>query len=137
MVAENSTVVKCAICLTVLDDAPNISVERRTPCQNCGSTARAFEVEIVQTMTARTSLGMKARHSAGGRPFYEAKSGANLQRSTGRWMERDLVVDRKNDRYIERVVDPKTREVIHVCEEPLSEHRGHGTATKQSSDNDG
>jgi hypothetical protein len=79
---------------------------------------------------------MKARHSAGGRPFHEAKSGANLQRSTGRWMERDLVVDRKNDRYIERVVDPKTGEVIHVCEEPLSEHRGHGTATKKSSDND-
>ena len=80
---------------------------------------------------------MKARHGIGGRPFYETKSGADLHRATGRWMERDLVVDRENDRYIERVVDPETGKVIHVCEEPLSEHQGHGTAKKKSSDGDG
>ena len=130
----NSPVVKCGKCLAVLDDAPNIPVEQRTPCPNCGSTARVFEVEIIATAIARESFGMKARHGAGGRPFYESKSGANLHRATDRWMQRDLVVDRESDRYIERVVDPDTGKIVHVCEEPLSKHQGHGTAKKKSSD---
>ncbi len=99
--------------------------------------ARAFEVEIAETVTFRDALGMKARHGTGGRPFYETKSGADFHRATGQWMQRDLVVDRENDRYVERVVDPETGEIIHVCEEPLSKHRGHGTAKTKSSDKDG
>lgn len=133
----NSTIVKCADCLAVLDGEQNIPVEQRKPCRNCGSTARVFEVEIAETVTVREALGMKARHGIGGRPFYETKSGADLHRATGRWMQRDLVIDRENDRYVERVVDPETGEIVHVCEEPLSEHQGHGTAKKKSSDNDG
>jgi len=132
---SNSTPVKCADCLTILDEAPSIPVEQRTACQNCGSTARVLEAEIAETMTLRDALGIKIRRGAGGRPFYEAKSGADLYRATGRWMERHLVVDRENDRYVERVSDPETGEVVHVCEEPLSEHRGHGTAKKKSFDN--
>jgi hypothetical protein len=38
------------------------------------------------------------------------------------------IVDRQNDRYFEQVRDIETREVIHEVDEPLSEHRGHGSA---------
>jgi hypothetical protein len=113
-------VTKCAQCSSVLDEEPNIPVGQRTPCRNCGSTSRRYEVEIAETVTLRTSLGMKARHGTGGRPFYQAKSGADLHRATGRWLERELVIDRQNDRYAENVIDPQTGEVVHVCEEPLS-----------------
>lgn len=37
-------------------------------------------------------------------------------------------IDRDNDWYSEKVVDIQTEEVFHECEEPLSEHFGHGTA---------
>src|SRR5262245_17457228 len=131
---SNPPAVKCGKCLAVLIDAPDIPVEQRTPCPNCGSTVRVFEAEITETAITRESLGMKARHGASGRPFYEGKSGADLHRATGQWMERDLVIDRENDRYVERVVDPNTGEVVHICEEPLSKHQGHGTAKKKSPD---
>jgi hypothetical protein len=36
-------------------------------------------------------------------------------------MHRDLVIDRDNDRYVERVIDPKTGAVVHECEEILTE----------------
>ena len=82
-------------------------------------------------------MAMKARHGTTGRPFYEAKSGADLHHDTGRWTEREMVIDREKDRYFERVVDSETREVLRICEERLSDHRGHGTAKKKLFENDG
>ena len=32
------------------------------------------------------------------------------------------------DRYVEEVIDPKTGQMIHYCDEPLSKHTGHGSA---------
>lgn len=42
-----------------------------------------------------------------------------------------MTVDREADRYTERLVDGETGEVIHDVDEPLSEHRGHGSAKGQ------
>ena len=39
-----------------------------------------------------------------------------------------MVIDRENDLYKEVVTDPDTGKIIHQCEEPLSEHVGHGSA---------
>ena len=131
---STSTIVKCAKCSTVLDDAPDVPIEQRQPCPSCGSTARAFEDEILETVNIRESLGMKARRGPAGRPFYETKSGPDFHRTSARWMQRDLVIDRENDRYFERVIDPETGEVLRICEEPLSQHRGHGKAKRRSNE---
>jgi hypothetical protein len=127
----NSTAVKCAGCSAIIDEDVNISIEQRAPSHNCGSTNRLFEVRIDETVTFRDALSVKARHGTGGQPFYEGKSGPDFHRATGRWMQRDLTVDRENDRFVEHVIDPNTGETIHSCEEPLSEHRGHGNAKKK------
>ena len=37
-------------------------------------------------------------------------------------------VDRDGNWYRETFLDPETGEVLHHCEEPLTEHRGHGSA---------
>ena len=123
--------VKCAKCLAVLKDPPDVPVAERRPCAHCGSTARLFEVDIVENIEMHDSMSMKARRGSTGRPFLEAKAGANLHRTSGNWMHRDLVIDRDNDRYVERIVDSKTAAVIHECKEPLSRHRGHGTAKRR------
>lgn len=41
------------------------------------------------------------------------------------------LIHRDNDLYREKVVDPDTGEVIHFCEEKLSDHKGHGSAKKK------
>jgi hypothetical protein len=56
--------------------------------------------------------------------------GDDLHRTSGKWYKKIRVIDRENDRYLETVTDPETGEVVHHCEEPLSEHFGHGSDKK-------
>jgi hypothetical protein len=45
----------------------------------------------------------------------------------GRVAQVDRIMDRDNDRYAETVVMRDSGEVVYHCDEPLSEHRGHGS----------
>jgi hypothetical protein len=46
----------------------------------------------------------------------------------GALASRTRVMDRDADRYVETVTMRETGEVLHRCDEPLSEHQGHGSA---------
>jgi hypothetical protein len=46
-------------------------------------------------------------------------------------MKLERLIDRAKNWYKEVVRDPETGEIIHKCEEPLREHRGHGTVKEQ------
>ena len=74
------------------------------------------------------SLEGKMRLAGVGKPVYEFLDGHDLQKSTGKWMTKERIIDRQNDKYQEKVTDPETGAVIHHCEEPLSKHWGHGSA---------
>ena len=124
-------VMKCQDCRETLEEPFDLPLERRTPCPKCGSKARHFEVIVSETATVHEQVGIKARHGASGKPFLESKFGESLHRKTNEWVSREMTVDRENDRYKELIVHPGTGEVIHHCEEPLSEHRGHGSAKKK------
>ena len=54
----------------------------------------------------------------------------SFNRSQGKLVQHERAIDRGNDRYYELVSDPDTGEVIHRCEEKLSEHRGRGCAAE-------
>ncbi|HET6515412.1 MAG TPA: hypothetical protein VFG09_09665 [Thermodesulfovibrionales bacterium] len=43
-------------------------------------------------------------------------------------VEKQKVIDKNNNLYHEKITDPQTKEVIHQCNEKLSDHRGHGQA---------
>jgi hypothetical protein len=47
-------------------------------------------------------------------------------------MDRDMRVDHDADQYDETVVDPATGDLIRDCHEPLSQHRGRGSANDRS-----
>lgn len=82
-----------------------------------------------------SSLKAKGRHAgAAGRRrkwFIETFSGSELSRSLQRFMHKVRIIDRDNDRYLEKVVDPETGEVLRDVDEPLSEHQGRGSAKKR------
>jgi len=42
-------------------------------------------------------------------------------------MSKSRIINKYNDKYLEKVTDPETGDVIHHCEEPLSKHFGHGS----------
>lgn len=49
-------------------------------------------------------------------------SGADWQHRQSRFVQKERLIDRDADRYFEKVTDPDTGEIIHHCDEPLSEH---------------
>lgn len=119
---------RCGNCRERLNENPSLLPEQRSPCPKCGSVSRHFEVGIFETLTARDAIGIKARHAGASKPFLESKFGWSFYRKMKQWFSREMVVDRENDKYKELVTNPETGEVIHHCEEPLSQHRGHGSA---------
>lgn len=124
----DSVHVLCGKCRALLDEDPHSRPEDRQPCPTCGSASRHFEVALSATVTARSKLALKAKRPGMKRPFVEQVIGDDLHRKTGRWMKLRRVIDRLRNWYSELLTDPRTGEVVHKTEEPLTEHRGHGSA---------
>ncbi|SRR6266481_2789512 len=125
--ANNSSTVTCASCGALIKET---STEARTPCPQCGSTARQFNVEIAEELKFRENLGFKHKNPEG-KTLAEGLSGDDLHRKSGKWMKKERLIDRAKDHYKEVVTDPDTGSVVHYSEEPLSQHRGHGSAKKK------
>ncbi len=46
----------------------------------------------------------------------------------GKWVHKERLINRGNNRYKEVITDPESGELLHSCEEKLSDHQGHGAA---------
>jgi len=57
--------------------------------------------------------------------------GDDFTQATGKYNKKVRIIDRKNDRYYERVTNSETGEVMHLRDEKLSEHFGRGSAKCQ------
>ena len=121
--------VMCGNCNTILDEL-GIPADSRTECPSCGSTIRLFGKLLEGSLEFHSELGYKARRGGKGKPFLKGVIRGDLYRKIGRWMRLERVIDRENDAYKEVVIDPKTGEEVYRCEEPLSQHLGHGDDRK-------
>lgn len=63
-----------------------------------------------------------------GKTVSEIRAGDDLCAKEGKWMNKNRTIDRKNDRYLETIIDPGTGEVVHHCDEKLTDHQSHGSA---------
>lgn len=130
MTVAGPTLVKCGDCGKELNESSNLALEERKPCPNCNSKKRAMSISISETVQVHEMIGLKAKHGSGGRPFMEQKVGDDLHRKSGKWVKLERVIDRAKNWYKEIILDPITGKIIHKQEEPLSKHRGHGSAKK-------
>jgi len=124
--------VKCgnSECGVILDEPQGTPLEQRAGCPKCGSRLRLVTDEMAVTATGSPGLQAKARHGQPGKikPFLILQSIVGIFRKTGERTHREKVADCDNDRYRERVISLESGKVLHECDEPLSEHRGHGSA---------
>jgi hypothetical protein len=129
---EPSTTVSCGGCGGSVPEPGRI--EDQKPCPSCGSTARTFAVTLTDKAEAHDSLATKARHGDVGKvkPYREALGGFDYHRDSKEWRQVSRVVDREGDRYTERIVDAAGN-VVREVDEPLSDHRGRGTAKRRGS----
>ena len=91
------------------------------PCPACSSACR-IEDDIKEKITFRAKP-----HGTTGKQELEITLGDDFHRKEKKWNKIKRVIDRGHDHYEERVVDPKTGETVHSCQEPLSVHTGHGS----------
>jgi len=120
---------KCRKCGVVLLEPKD---EKRTPCLVCGDMARIHEVEVKDTIVLRDHMRVKGKHRGRGRFFFDVRVGAAFYYKEREWRHLERLIDRDNNLYIEIITDPKTGEVIKEIKEPLSEHKGHGSARKRN-----
>ncbi len=125
----NSIIVTCEKCGTHLDEDQSAPIESRKPCPKCGSLDRHVNIQVHDTITLREKIRMKGRGEAG-KPFIEQTHGDDLHRKSGKWMKLSRIIDRAKDWYHELVIDAETGVTVHECQEPLSQHRGHGSAKR-------
>lgn len=86
-----------------------------------------YAITLAATVTPVASVSAVAKDSSG-RWFVKQFVGADWSRRLGRFINKVRRIDRREDRYEESVVDPQNCVEIHHCDEPLSLHRGHGSA---------
>src|SRR5688500_16344335 len=98
--------VRCVSCGAHIEDVAARS-ESDQHCAACGGTRRQYEIELhAQTASFAASLAGNARSADHRKPFYEFLTGASWWRKAAKWVQRCMVIDRRNDRYFEQIIDP-------------------------------
>ena len=121
--------VVCNQCFTILDERSD--QQQRNPCPVCGSIGRSIYVFLEdQIGPIHDSLGYKMRAAGKGMPVVEAMSGDDMRQLDGKCLHKERIIDRKNNKYVELLVDKETGKILKKCEEPLSQHKGHGSDKK-------
>lgn len=123
--------VECANCGAEIDIVGD-TLDRRVPCDICGSNKRVHNLSIVDTLFVRDGLEVKAKRPSEKKPYVEDKAMPSYSRRLDKHVHHERLIDRDNDVYRETVTDYESGEVIHHCEEPLSQHINHGSAKSKN-----
>lgn len=97
-------------------------------CPNCGSKSKTLIIEFFDSLEINDKFQLDEKKKDVKKPIREYVSGADKCKSKDKFVEKTRVIDRENDCYYEKVVDPDSGEIIRFCKEPLSKHIGHGSA---------
>jgi hypothetical protein len=98
-------------------------------CPLCGSL-QDLSVSVEETIHVHEWLQKKDRIAGCKEPIGEQVVGDKLSYSIGRLVYKQRIIDRAYNLYYEIVIDKETGNIIHLCSEPLDQHRGHGSDKK-------
>lgn len=130
MTTESASVT-CTDCGVSLTQDP--SDFDRHPCPSCGSSMRTISLSLVDTVQSVIVEELKGvvkdtTRSGKKKVRYSFVSGHDWSYKLSRYVLKERIIDKDNNRYMEKVVDPVTGDVLRNAEEPLKQHQGHGTA---------
>lgn len=102
-------------------------------CPSCGSKQQTITFHITEKSSPIIvdMLSAAVKEIGKKKPILEEKVGSEIWKDKGKYVTKKRIIDRENNHYYEKIVDPDTKEVIHECDEPLTEHFGHGSAKKE------
>jgi hypothetical protein len=119
--SSNEVWARCGDCGTELKQSDK-------QCPKCGSTKKAFLVEVSAKLGI--SVSSRVKHKRKGK-------GTLIEMIINRWkrsgdprlkdgVREDVVIDRERNEYHHITKDAKTGEITHEEHEPLSEHKKKG-----------
>jgi len=111
-----------------LTEAPGLASGLRKRCPSCGSIARKYAVSTDGELKPVGILRARGFAKSPSKWFKEVIKGADWSTRLKRWVQQVRIIDRRRDRYTEKVIDPETGEVMRDIEEPLSKHTQRGSA---------
>lgn len=97
----------------------------------CQSTEITIYIAIQDKIKVRDQIRGKAKDDnfPGKRKIRrEFIVGSETRACDGKWVHKERIIDKENNRYKETVIDEETGEIIHESDEPLEKHQGHGSA---------
>lgn len=122
---------ECVNCGAEIDTSGDTSAHR-APCNKCGSNKRVHNLSIIEKLVLRDGFGVKAKRPGEKRPYVEDKAMPSYSHRLGKHVLHERLIDRDNDHYRETVKNYEPGEIIHHCEEPLSQHINHGSAKSKA-----
>ena len=127
---NDQTKIEC-VCGEDALESPNALPEDRVPCAKCGSTSRNFYVSA--NFSIGTFMGLGYKHKRPGIKKFLAKgfTGHVWSIKPREMVHKTMLIDRENDRYSEHV-KRLNGEVLRHVDEPLSAHRGRGSARREN-----
>ena len=105
------------------------------PCPKCGSKEQTIKLTVCEHLSVHETAKGKVKDNnfpSKKKVRAEFVTGEDLRKDDNKWVKKDRYWNKDKDLYKEVIIDPDTDEVVHRCEEPLSEHRGHGSAKNKN-----
>ena len=113
----------------------DVAGQPRVPCASCGSTSRSYGELVSERIAAHDGHRAKVKRPSlpsAKKLRADTYSGVEHSHKYGKLVRVNRTIDKDNDRYIETVIDMQTQEILHKCDEPLSEHVNHGSVKNRS-----
>lgn len=117
--------------LIICSDCGYLLEAENIKCPQCGSELSIIVYRVTENLTLAGTFGGKVLTEGKKKPAREFMYGADYSEKEHRYMQKERVIDRENNIYHEKVTDPKSGDVIHECDEPLTSHFGHGSAKEK------
>jgi transcription initiation factor TFIIIB Brf1 subunit/transcription initiation factor TFIIB len=124
---KSQNVNQCTNCGNFIDTKQDTS-SQRTSCCKCGGILRNHLVNVNEKIRILDGYEAKGKRAGKKKPFFEDMAKPDYSDHKKKLVHKQRLIDRENNNYRENITDYETGESIHACEEPLSEHFGHGSA---------
>ncbi len=113
--------VSCSVCGTVMKS-------ENEACPACGSNEHLISVLLSESLEISENIGMKVKDQTR-QGKAKVRRRIKIEEDKGIYWLMDVNLD--DNSYFEEVRDKQFNKIIHYCSEPLSQHRGHGSAKKK------
>ena len=110
----------CTDCKAILEN-------ESSSCNNCGSEKRTIHIIVEDEVRIYDQIRIKSKGKIENRELNQEQIVGHELSANGNVVHKVRIINNVSDVYFEEIKD-LDENIIHKCQEKLSEHKGHGDA---------